>query len=153
ITLLDQLMNNSPLTVEGSIVRGFHLRLGNLLFHAGYTSATTFENLILPSQKERVVGLGYRLSVGKGSLITPNIYYFPGNQASGTSMQRGAVASLVYDYKLRNNLRLLAEVGFSRGVGVAVAIYRYSAHDQLTANLRYEPAHFASLSLNNLHGF
>jgi hypothetical protein len=153
ITLLDQLMNNSPLTVEGSIVRGLHLRLGDFLFHAGYTSATTFENLILPSQKEGIVGLGYRFSVGNDSLITPNIYYFPGNQASGTSVQRGSVASLVYDYKLGNKLRLLAEVGFSRGVGVAEEIYRYSAHDQLTANLRYEPAHFASLSLNNLHGF
>jgi Carboxypeptidase regulatory-like domain len=153
ITLLDQLMNNSPLTVEGSIVRGFHLRQGNFLFHAGYASATTFENLILPSQKEGVVGLGYQFSIGSDSLITPNIYYFPGNRASGNSVQRGAVASLVYDYKLGNNLRLLAEVGFSRGVGVAGEIHRYSAHDQLTANLRYEPAHFASLTLNNLHGF
>jgi hypothetical protein len=117
ITLLDQLMNNSPLTVEGSIVRGFHLRQGKFLFHAGFTSATSFENLILPSQKEGVVGLGYRFSVGSHSLVTPNIYYFPGNRASGNSVQRGAVASLVYEYKLGNNLRLLAEVGFSRGVG------------------------------------
>jgi hypothetical protein len=153
ITLLDQLMNNSPLTVEGSIVRGFHLRQGNFLFHAGYTSATTFENLILPSQKEDVVGLGYRFSLGKNSLVTPNIYYFPRNRASANSVQGGAVASLVYDYKRGNNLRLLAEVGFTRGVGVAGEIHRCSAHDQLTANLRYEPAHFASLTLNNLHGF
>jgi hypothetical protein len=153
VTLLDQLMNNSPLTVEGSIVRGFHLRQGNFLFHAGYTSATIFENLVLPSQKEGIVGFAYRFSVGNDSSVTPNIYYFSGNRALGNSVQGGAVASLVYDYKQGNNLRLLAEVGFSRGVGVAGEIHRYSAHDQLTANLRYEPAHFASLTLNNLHGF
>jgi Carboxypeptidase regulatory-like domain len=153
ITLLDQLMNNSPLTVEGSVVRGFHFRQGNFLFHAGYTSATTFENLVLPSQKEGVVGLGYQVSVGNHAQVTPNIYYFPGNRASSISVRRGAVASLVYDYKLGNDLRLLAEVGFSRGVGAAGEIHRYSTHDRLTANLRYEPAQFASLTFNSLHGF
>jgi hypothetical protein len=153
ITLLDQFMNNSPLTVDGSVVRGFHLRQGNFLFHAGYTSATTFENLILPSQKEGIVGMGYRFSAGEHASVTPNVYFLAGNPALGNSVQRGTVASLVYEYKLGNRLKLLSEVGFSRGIGLAEEFRSYSAHDQLTANLSYEPAHFASLGLSSLHGF
>ncbi len=42
VTLLDQLVGNSPLTVDRSIVRGFHYRQGTFFFHAGYTSSTTF---------------------------------------------------------------------------------------------------------------
>ena len=60
ITVLDQVMSNSPLTVDGSIVRGFHFRQGGFLFHVGYASITTFQNFILPSQKEGVLGIGYR---------------------------------------------------------------------------------------------
>jgi hypothetical protein len=63
------------------------------------------------------------------------------------------VASLVYDYVPGKNLELLAELGFSHGVGAAARFHFYGAHDQLSANLRYEPLQFASLSFNSLHGF
>ena len=153
VTFFDQLMINSPLTVYQSIVRGFHLRQGNFLFHAVYTSTTAFENLILPSQKEGVVGVGYRFSAGDHGSLIPNFYFFPGNRALGSSTQPGTVASLVYDYELGKNLGLLAETGFSRGIGAAGLLHFHGASDQLTANLRYEPIHFASLGSNSLHGF
>jgi hypothetical protein len=152
ITFLDQFMTNSPLTVDDSIVRGFHFRQGAFLFHVGYTSLTTFENLILPSLKEGVIGVGYRFSLGDHATLTPNFYFFPGRRASENIGQRGSVASLVYDYEPRNNLGLLAEVGFSRGVGTAVRFHFDGTHDQLSADLRYEPIQFASLSSNSLHG-
>ena len=152
ITLLDQFMTNSPLTVDGSIVRGFHLRQGAFFFHVGYTSLTTFENLILPSLKEGVIGAGYRFSLGDHTSLTPSFYFFPGRQASENIGQRGTVASLVYDYEPRTNLGLLAEVGFSRSVGTAARFHFDGAHNQLSADLRYEPIKFASLSVNSLHG-
>jgi hypothetical protein len=153
ITFLDATITNSPLTVDGSIVRGFHIRQGGFIFHIGYASLTTFENFILPSLKEGVVGVGYRISLGDHSSLTPNFYFFPGRLDSENIGQRGAVASLVYDYERGKNLSLLAEVGLSHGVGVADRFHFYSAHDQLSADLRYEPIQFASLSSNNLHGF
>jgi hypothetical protein len=152
ITLLDQFMTNSPLTVDGSIVRGFHFREGAFLFHVGYTSQTTFENFILPSMKEGVIGMGYRFSLGEHSSLTPNFYFFPGRPASEGIGQRGTVASLVYDYESGKNLGLLAEAGFSRGLGAAARFHFNGAHDQLSADLRYEPLRFASLSFNSLHG-
>jgi hypothetical protein len=153
ITLLDQFTTNSPLTVDGSIVRGFHFRQGAFLFHVGYASLTTFENFILPSLKEGVIGMGYRFSLGNHASLTPNFYFFPGRRASENIGQRGTVASLVYDYEPTKNLGLLAEAGFSHGVGAAARFHFYGAHDQLSADLRYEPVQFASLSFNSLHGF
>ncbi len=151
-TLLDQFMTNSPLTVDGSIVRGFHFRQGAFLFHVGYASLTTFENFILPSLKEGVIGVGYRFSLGDHASLMPNFYFFPGRRASENIGRRGTVASLVYDYEPAKNLGLLAEVGFSHGVGAAARFHFYGAHDQLSADLRYEPIQFASLSFNSLHG-
>jgi hypothetical protein len=153
ITFLDQLMINSPLTVYESIVRGFHMRQGNFLFHVGYTSTTSFENIILPSQKEGVVGVGYRFQVSDHAFLIPNCYFFPGKQVSGNSAQPGVVTSLVYDYEVGKDLGLLTEVGFSRGAGTAEQIHFHGARDQLAANLRYEPRRFASLGANSLHGF
>jgi hypothetical protein len=153
ITVLDLLMINSPLTVDGTIVRGFHVREGGFLFHVGYASLATFENFILPVQKEGVIGIGYRFSLGNHAWLTPNLYYFPGRPASEMIGQRGSVASLAYDYQPKPNLGFLAEVGFSRGLGAAARLHFAGARDQLNASLRYEPMQFASLSLNNLHGF
>jgi hypothetical protein len=153
ITVLDQLMANSPLTVDGTIVRGFHLREGGFLFHIGYASLATFENVILPVQKEGVIGMGYRILLGDNASLTPNLYYFPGRPASEMIGQRGSVTSLVYNYRPNANLGFLAEVGFSRGFGAAARFHFAGARDQLNASLRYEPVQFASLSLNSLHGF
>jgi Carboxypeptidase regulatory-like domain len=153
VTFFDQLMINSPLTVYESIVRGFHLRQGNLLFHAGYTSIATFENFILPPQKEGVVGVGYRFAASTHASLIPNFYLFPGNHALGNSAQSGTVVSLVYDYELGEDLGLLAEAGYSHGLGAAEQFHFRGARDQLTSSLRYEPIHFASLGANSLHGF
>lgn len=153
ITFLDQLMTNSPLTVEGSIVRGFHLREGNLLFHAGYSSTTSFENFILPSQREGVVGASYRFSAGKHAVLTPNLYFFQGNDSLVGYAPRGTVASLMYAYERGTALGLLFEAGFSRGFGAAGKFHYDGDRHQLIASLRYEPRHFASLSSSSLHGF
>jgi hypothetical protein len=59
ITLLDKYLDESQLTIHGSIVRGFHMRQGNWFFHGGYTSAAAFDGLFLPVQPELVVGGGY----------------------------------------------------------------------------------------------
>jgi hypothetical protein len=153
ITFLDQLMTNSSLTVDGSIVRGFHFRQGGFVFHVGYTSLTTFENFILPSLKEGVIGVGYRFSLGVHASLTPNFYFFPGRPASENIGQRGTVASLVYDYEPKKSLGLLAEAGFSHGVGAAARFHFNDAQNQLSASLRYEPIQFAALGFNSLHGF
>ena len=153
ITFLDQLMTNSPLTVDGSTVRGFHFRQGDFLFHAGYASLATFENFIIPTRKEGVIGAGYRFSLSERSVLIPNFYFFAGRPVLENTGQRGIVASLVYDYEREKNLSLLTEVGLSRGVGAAARFHYAAARNSFRVSVRYEPVQFASLSLNNLHGF
>src|SRR4029077_10601793 len=84
--------------------------------------------------------------------LIPNFYFFPGRRASENIGQRGTVTSLVYEYEPGKNTGLLAELGFSHGLGAAASFHLDGARDQWSANLRYEPIQFASLSLNSLHG-
>ena len=74
ITLFDQYVDESPLTINGSIVRGFHMRQDNWFVHAGYTSVATFEGLFLPVQPELVAGGGYRYPLTANSSITGSFY-------------------------------------------------------------------------------
>ena len=57
ITLLDRVISNSPLTISRSNVRGLYLREGPWQVHAGYSFFSTFEHLLLPTDKEAVAGL------------------------------------------------------------------------------------------------
>ena len=61
VTLLDQTVANSPLTVDGSVLRGLHFKSNRWLFHAGYASLATFNGFIFPVQPEEVAGAGYVL--------------------------------------------------------------------------------------------
>src|SRR5258708_26497044 len=58
VTFVDQTVYNSPLTVEGYAVRGLHLQMGDWIFHGGYTSIATFQDLFLSTNPEHVSGLG-----------------------------------------------------------------------------------------------
>lgn len=151
MTLFDQVMTNSPLTVDNTLVRGFHLRYGRWQFHAGYTSLFAFENVLLPQQKESVVGVDYRIPIRRHGSLTANFYSF-GSAASDIAGQPGQVGSLVYEYNLGSRFDLLAEVGFSHKPGAAFHLTSSRVGDSLSAHLRYEPSRFAGLGLNNFHG-
>src|SRR5580700_5134590 len=74
VTLFDQYVDESQLTINGSIVRGFQMTQDNWFVHAGYTSVATFEGLFLPIQPELVVGGGYRQPLTENSSITGSFY-------------------------------------------------------------------------------
>ena len=70
LTVLDQSVTNSPLTVDGAVLRGVHFKSDRWLFHAGYASLATFNGFIFPVQPEEVAGASYviPLSPIRGSL-------------------------------------------------------------------------------------
>ena len=153
VTLVDQTVVNSPLTLDNVLVRGFHLREGSWFFHAGYTSQSVFQNVLLPTQKDTVVGVGYRFRLGEHSSLTPNLYYVDANTSLATTAHSGAVGSLVFRHEVGNRLKLLAETGYGRGLGVAGRLdFQRSAEERMSGDFRYEPASFSSVSVNNLHG-
>src|SRR6476646_864900 len=47
ITFIDKNVLNSPLTLDGFLVRGFHMRQGPWEIHGGFTSIATFQGLFL----------------------------------------------------------------------------------------------------------
>src|SRR5688500_10907765 len=81
LTFFDRVVDNSPLTVSRVNIRGLHARRGPWSVHGGYSFFSTFENLMLPSVREGVAGVGYRFQSPRRT-VTPNLYYF----------HRGAVA-------------------------------------------------------------
>jgi hypothetical protein len=151
ITLFDKYLDESQLTLNGSIVRGFHITDDNWFVHAGYTSVATFEGLFLPVQPELVVGGGYRYAPTENSSITGSYYHFqiPASDLLGRS---GNVGDLRYKYSPRENFWFTVDLGISHGVGGAGRLLYKTARDNITSLARYMPEQFASLGANNLRG-
>jgi hypothetical protein len=87
VTLVDQTVVESPLTLNNTTVRGLHWQEGNWFFHAGYTSPAEFQNIFLPTLAEGVFGGGYRFFVTPTSSLTTSVYKLtvPGQDQTGTA--------------------------------------------------------------------
>jgi hypothetical protein len=152
ITLLDQYIDESQLTINGSIVRGFHMREDNWFVHAGYTSVATFEGLFLPTQPELIVGGGYRQPLTANSSITGAFYQIqvPASDVAGRS---GSIGDFKYKYIPRETFWFSVDLGISHGsFGAAGRLHYVSPRDTLTALIRYMPEQFASLGANSFRG-
>jgi hypothetical protein len=151
ITLLDQYVDESPLTLNGEIVRGLHLQQSSWFEHAGYTTVATFQGLFLPVQPELVTGGGYRQPLTPNSSVTASYYHIQ-IPASDLIGQSGNVGAVSYKYSPRETFGVFADAGISHGVGGAGRIYYQTNRDNLVALARYEPMGFASLGANNFRG-
>ena len=153
VTLVDQTVVNSPLTLDNVLVRGFHLREGSWFFHAGYTTQSVFQNVLLPTQKDTVAGVGYRFRLGDHSSLTPNLYYVDTNSSLADAAHSGVIGSLVIRHEEGNRLKLLAEAGYGGSLGFAGRLdFQRNSEERMSGDFRYEPASFSSVSVNNLHG-
>ncbi|MGJ5815263.1 hypothetical protein [Paludibaculum fermentans] len=152
VTILDQYVQESPLGIAGSIVRGIHIRQDGWLLHAGYTSVASFEGLFLPTCAEGVVEVGYRKPLTEHSSLTASFNHFsvPSSDAVGRS---GSVGVVTYDYTSGEALRVSADVGLSRGVGASARLDYRGDRDTVRGSFRYAPSTFASLGANNVKGF
>jgi hypothetical protein len=151
VTLVDQFVDESPLTVGGAIVRGLHWQEGNWIFHGGYTSPAAFEGIFLPIRPEGAFGIGYRYKLTIHSSLTPSVYYLtmPSTNHAGNP---GTIASLLYSYNPSDTFHLAAEIGHSRGVGGSFNLSRRRPGENLRVRFRYTPEHFAALSISNFRG-
>ena len=151
ITFLDKYLDESQLTINGSIVRGFHMSQGNWFVHAGYTSVAAFEGLFLPLQPELVVGGGYRYPLSANSSITGSFYYID-VRASDLLGRSGAVGDLQYKYSPSEDFWYTVDLGISHGIGAAGKLHYKSDRDTIVGLTRYMPLEFAALGINNLRG-
>jgi cell division septation protein DedD len=149
ITLLDRVVANSPLTISSSNVRGLYVRQGPWQVHAGYSFFSTFEHLLLPTNKEAVAGAGYRRQLSPRSSLTPNLYYFAGGPLGE---RRGALGTLFYEARPTPYVRVSAELAASRTVGGAASIDLDRPGVHAWAKLRLAPRDLPSLTTDQQSG-
>src|SRR5262249_40496458 len=103
ITLLDQTVNNSPLTLENVVLRGFHMKADGLQFHGGYTDSANFANLFLPTEKEYAAGVGYTTILKDFLKVTPNLYFLRSVDLASGQQRSAAVGSLLFDVSFHSD--------------------------------------------------
>ena len=151
ITFFDSGVDNSPLTLSRTNVRGFHLESDTWRVHAGYTGAAFYDGLVLPVRRELVFGASYVHRVSPVLRLMPNLYLFPSRNVVGD--RHGAVASLLADYGDDDRLRARGEIGISRGLGGALQLAMNRGDNRLRSDIRFEPRRFAGAGPSDLHGF
>jgi hypothetical protein len=151
ITFFDRAVDNSPLTLTRTNVRGFHLESETWRIHAGYTGAAFYDGLVLPAQRETVFGASYMYRMSPVLRLMPSLFLYPSHSFDGD--RRGALASLLAEYGNSDDLRARGEIGISRGLGGALQLAMNRGSSQLHADIRYEPRRFAGAGPSDLHGF
>jgi hypothetical protein len=151
-TFIDQMVSNSPLTLDGYLVRGMHVREGDWQFHAGFSSIATFQGLFLTTDREYVAGASRTFRLDDSSSVQANLFYFrnPDNQQLVSS--NGVAGTVVYRYRLKDRVNLLTEWGFNSGVAFAARGSYDDEKNHLSGSLRLSSPDFAGLALNNQHG-
>jgi Carboxypeptidase regulatory-like domain len=152
VTFLDQNVINSPLTLDNDLVRGFHLRAGTWQFHGGFTSIAMFQGLFLSTEREYVAGASRSFVLDRNTSFESNLYYFRNPVGAQVASSNGVVGSLVYRLQRTDRMRFLAELGASRGLGLALRGSRDSEKTHIQGNFHTQSRSFASLAINTQHG-
>jgi hypothetical protein len=153
LTFLDRPVDTSPLTMNGLMLRGVHARRGDWFAHAGFTAPGSYQDVFFPTQRELVFGFGRRLQLGKHTVLTPMLFYFSGDNSVSRASKSGPVGSVLIEHQPTARLRLVGEVGFSRGVAAYFQAKYQSRSDDIVGRLRIQPRDFPALRANNRHGF
>lgn len=148
LTLLDRTIANSPLTVSRANVRGLYLRQGPWQVNAGYSFFSTFEHLLLPTNKEAVAGVAYHYAVTPRSSLTPNLFYFDGPDQS----RRGALGTLLYEALTASDVKITAEFAASRSFAGALAVDFDRPDRRGWARVRVAPSDLPSLTTDQQSG-
>jgi hypothetical protein len=152
VTFVDKVVGLSPLTLDGFMVRGFHLRQGDWEFHGGFTSIATFQGLFLTTDREYTAGVSRLFHIDDRNSLEGNAYYFLNPPSQRAFSSNGGVGSLVYRRKLTDKGNFLAELGVSHGFGFATRASYDDARNHLMGNFRIQSRNFASLAVNNQRG-
>jgi len=152
MTFVDKNVLNSPLTLDGFLVRGFHLRQGPWEFHGGFTSIATFQGLFLATDREYTAGVSRLFKIDDANSLEANAYYFQNPDSQRAFASNGAVGSVVYRRKLSDKGNFLAELGMSHGVGFATRGSYDDKRNHVLGNFHIQSSNFASLAVNNQHG-
>lgn len=153
LTFIDQQVNSAPLTIDGYLVRGLHVREGPWQFHGGFTSVAIFQGLFLSTDPEYVAGLSRTFSLHDYGSLEGGYYYFQNPRSQLGIANNGGVGSLTYRIKPNNKFKFLAELGASHwGMAFATRGAYETKKTHITGSFRIVPQRFAALAVNNERG-
>jgi hypothetical protein len=139
LTLLDRVVDHSPLTISTGTVRGLHFVDDHWRVHLGYTAYAAYQSFLLPAERDSVLGVAYSIPVSSRLRVTPGVFAYPSAHSS--------VASLLVVYKRDDKTSARGELGYSNGsFGGAAELVIDREHHRLRADVRYRPRDFASVT-------
>jgi cell division septation protein DedD len=150
LTILDEFVDVSPLTLRNVQLRGVHLEQRNLELHAGYAAATMYEDVFLPSDRRWTAGAGYRIVRGDTTWI-PTLYGFF-SEPRDTSARRGVVASMIAEHRRGEAFVARAEIGVARSAGGSAELRYDTARDRARLRAYFKPSNFPTVGLTDLPG-
>jgi len=152
LTLLDENVESSPLSVCSTFLRGIHFSTGDLMFHAGYTSAAGFQSLFLPVQKQFISGVTFAHHYAPNLEIGVASYFIQRDGAAIDRQVAQGLGTLFFRLHTRQGYDLWAEAGFSKGVGGALALAHDTSSTQLHIDAHYRPKQYAASDTDTLKG-
>ncbi len=152
LTLVDENVDSSPISVSSTILRGVHFSAGGLSVHAGYTSVAGFQSLFLPAHKQLISGATFAHSVGGDSQVGVTGYYIQHDPFALDPRAAAGVGTLYFRKRSSHGTDLAAEAGLSDGIGGAASIEHSTDVDQLHVAARYRPRHYAAPDIDDLNG-
>jgi hypothetical protein len=180
-TLLDEDVNSSPISVNSTLVRGVHAETDRLAFHAGYVSVAGFDSLLLPTQKQMIVGATFSQNVcdkigivvlrsttpcvgfGGPLQIGATLYFIQRTplslspqaaQGGGTGFirRRARPGSCMRATIDCSGFDYSLDLGYSKGFGGAFTLDKESKKNQLHIVARYRPRLYAASETDSLNG-
>jgi hypothetical protein len=152
LTLVDQAVDSSTISVSSTLVRGAHFSVGGLSVHAGYTSVAGFQSLFLPARKQLIAGATYAHHLGPDSQIGVTGYFLEHN---ALALDPGAAQGVATVFFRRHPLlgsEFAAEMGVSHGIGGALSFAHNTDISRFHLAARYRPRHYAASETDNLNG-
>jgi hypothetical protein len=138
LTFLDRAVESSPLTLDGAVLRGVHYLDEHWRIHAGVTTHAVYQSFLLPTDRETVLGVGYRTGA-----LTSSLYLQPG---------QGAMLSLLYDYAPHDGISGRAELGIGRALGAAAELQVDRGRNRMRIDARYRPDELPSVRASGMSG-
>ncbi|HET7434052.1 MAG TPA: SPOR domain-containing protein [Thermoanaerobaculia bacterium] len=149
LTLLDRVVDHSPLTASNTIVRGIHYLDDHWRIHAGRTAYAAYQSFLLPAESDTVLGAAYAFDTNARTRITPGLFIYP----DADDDRRGAIASMLVDYRKSDALAMRGELAVSRGIGGAFQLDYDRERERAHVDLRYRPRRFPTATPGEPRGF
>jgi hypothetical protein len=146
VVLLDQFVRTSPLTLDGVVLRGAHLKEGDLELHAGIASWSPLEGFLV-SGGERAATASYSMVAG-GLRVTPQLAWFPDSRSSF----KGVAAVAVEFGAPEDELRVRGDAALGPSPAAAIDADWRTKQRQVRLRGSIRPDNFAALSASHSAG-